>query len=58
MDYNRIKMIKSYADQIRKFRNLDKFKNMNEDNFKDETVRCASSFSLIIATCIWSAPVV
>lgn len=36
MDLNNIKNIKKYADQIRKFRNLDKFKNMSNDNFSNE----------------------
>ena len=44
MDYNRIKMIKSYSDQIRKFRNLDKFKNMEEDQFKDEMMKLFPDF--------------
>ena len=35
MDYNKIKVIKSYTDQIRKFRNLDKYKYMDEDLFKE-----------------------
>ena len=44
MDYNRIKMIKSYADQIRKFKNLDKYKNMNDDNFKVEMTNLFPDF--------------
>lgn len=44
MDYNRINMIKSYADQIRKFRNLDKYKIMNDDIFKDEMTKIFPDF--------------
>ena len=44
MDYNRIKMIKTYADQIRKFRNLNKFKNINEDKFKEEMTKLFPDF--------------
>ena len=36
MDFNNIKNIRKYADQIRKFRNLDKFKNMSNDDFSSE----------------------
>jgi len=36
MDLNKIKQIKMYSDQIRKFRNLDKYKNMTIDNFTKE----------------------
>lgn len=44
MDYNRIKMIKSYSDQIRKFRNLEKYKDMEEDEFKTEMAKLFPDF--------------
>jgi hypothetical protein len=44
MDYNRIKMIKSYSDQIRKFRNLEKYKDIEEDEFKTEMAKLFPDF--------------
>ena len=32
MDIIKIKQIKMYSDQIRKFRNLDKYKDMSTNN--------------------------
>jgi len=57
MDYNRIKLIKSYADQIRQFRNLDKFKNMEEEPFKNEMIKLFPDFikdNKLIFDCIVS----
>jgi len=57
MDYNRIKLIKSYADQIRQFRNLDKFKSMNEELFKKEMIKLFPDFikdNKLIFDCIVS----
>ena len=57
MDYNRIKLIKSYTDQIRKFRNLDKFKNMKEESFKNEMIKLFPDFikdNKLIFDCIVS----
>ena len=36
MDLNNIKSIKNYTNQIRKFRTLDQYKNMNNDVFSAE----------------------
>ncbi len=36
MDLIKIKQIKKYSDQIRKFRNLDKYKDMSINNFTKE----------------------
>ena len=44
MDYNRINMIKSYADQIRKFRNLDKYKNISIDEFSEDMQKLFPDF--------------
>lgn len=57
MDYKRIKILKSYVDQIRKFRNLDKFKNMNEDLFKEDMTKLFPDFiekNKLIFDCIIS----
>ena len=57
MDYNRIKLIKSYTDQIRKFRNLDKFKIMKEESFKNEMIKLFPDFikdNKLIFDCIVS----
>jgi hypothetical protein len=36
MDINKIVLIKSYSDQIRKFRSLNKYKNLSEERFSQE----------------------
>ena len=57
MDYNRIKVIKSYTDQIRKFRNLDKYKYMDEDLFKKDMIKLFPDFiekNKLIFDCIIS----
>lgn len=36
MDLNKIKQIKMYSDQIRKFRNLEKYKDMSTSDFTKE----------------------
>ena len=36
MDINKIVLIKSYSDQIRKFRSLNKYKNLSEERFSKE----------------------
>ena len=36
MDLNNIKSIKNYTSQIRQFRTLDQYKDMNNTNFSDE----------------------
>jgi hypothetical protein len=57
MDYNRIKLIKNYADQIRKFRNLDKFKKMEETLFIKEMEKMFPDFikeNKLIFDCIVS----
>ena len=57
MDYDRIRLIKSYADQIRQFRNLDKFKNLSEEPFKNEMIKLFPDFikeNKLIFDCIVS----
>lgn len=57
MDYNKIKKIKLYSDQIRKFRNLEKYKNMNEDLFKKDMIKLFPDFienNKLIFDCIIS----
>ena len=57
MDYNKIKVIKSYTDQIRKFRNLDKYKYMDEDLFKKDMIKLFPDFiekNKLIFDCIIS----
>lgn len=36
MDFNKIKLIKSYYNQITKFKQLKKYKNMSKNEFSDE----------------------
>ena len=36
MDINKIVLIKSYSDQIRKFRSLNKYKHLSEERFSQE----------------------
>ena len=55
MDYNKIKQIKLYSDQIRKFRNLDQYKSMSDDDFKVEMMKIFPDFvenNLPIFDCI------
>ena len=57
MDYNKIKKIKLYSDQIRKFRNLDKYKNMDEDLFRKDMIKLFPDFienNKLIFDCIIS----
>ena len=45
MDVEKIKLIKEYYEQIIKFRKLDKFKNMNTDDFSKEMAKIFPKFS-------------
>ena len=45
MDFEKIKIIKSNYDMIKKFRCLDKYKNLNKDEFKIEMEKILPKFS-------------
>jgi hypothetical protein len=44
MDYNNVKNIKMHCDQIRKFRNLDKYKNISIDEFSEDMQKLFPDF--------------
>jgi len=44
MDYNKIKEIKMYSDQIRKFRNLENYKNLSNEKFSEEMKKLFPEF--------------
>ena len=44
MDYNKIKEIKMYSDQIRKFRNLENYKNLPNEKFSEEMKKLFPEF--------------
>ena len=45
MDFNKVKIIKNYTDQIRGFRNLDKYKNLSNNKFSIEMKLLFPEFS-------------
>tara|TARA_B100001057_G_C22561376_1_gene837447 strand:- start:253 stop:771 length:519 start_codon:yes stop_codon:yes gene_type:complete len=45
MDYNKIKVIREYCNQIRKFRKLDKFKNLSNESFSNEMKKIFPKFA-------------
>lgn len=44
MDFNKIKEIKMYSDQIRKFRNLDNFIDLSNEDFSEEMKKLFPDF--------------
>jgi len=44
MDYEKISLIKNYYVQIKQFRQLDKFKNMSNDDFSNEMKKIFPKF--------------
>ena len=45
MDYNKIKVIREYCNQIRKFRKLDKYKNLSNESFSNEMKKIFPKFA-------------
>lgn len=45
MDFDKIKKIKSFVDQIKKFRNLDCHKNLNNEEFKKRMIPIFPKFN-------------
>ena len=45
MDFNKVKIIKKYTDQIREFSNLNKYKKLSNNNFSIEIKKLFPEFS-------------